>query len=53
MRNPVLIELTRGPLVESRHAGALAVVWADGSVLAAAGDIEVPIYPRSAVKPLV
>jgi L-asparaginase II len=52
MRNPVLIELTRGPLVESRHAGALAVVWADGSVLAAAGDIEVPIFPRSAVKPL-
>ena len=52
MRNPVLIELTRGALVESVHAGAIAVVRADGEVVAAAGDIARPIFPRSAIKPL-
>jgi len=52
MRNPVLIELTRGALVESVHAGALAVVRADGEVVAAVGDIARPIFPRSAIKPL-
>jgi L-asparaginase II len=52
MRNPVLIELTRGALVESVHAGALAVVRADGRLLAAVGDVAAPIFPRSAIKPL-
>jgi L-asparaginase II len=52
MRNPVLIELTRGALVESVHAGAIAVVRADGEVVAAVGDIAKPIFPRSAIKPL-
>lgn len=52
MTNPVLVELTRGPLVESRHRGALAVARADGRVVAALGDIEQPIYPRSAIKAL-
>ena len=52
MRNPVLIELTRGALVESVHAGAVAVVRADGEVVAAVGDIARPIFPRSAIKPL-
>jgi L-asparaginase II len=52
MRNPVLIELTRGALVESVHAGAVAVVRADGEVVAAVGDIARPVFPRSAIKPL-
>jgi L-asparaginase II len=52
MRNPVLVDLTRGALVESRHAGAIAVVRATGEVVAAVGDIAAPIYPRSAIKPL-
>jgi L-asparaginase II len=52
MRNPILIELTRGALVESVHAGAVAVVRADGEVVAAVGDIARPIFPRSAIKPL-
>jgi len=52
MRNPILIELTRGKLSESVHAGSLAVARADGSVLAALGDTATPIFPRSAVKPL-
>jgi L-asparaginase II len=52
MRNPVLIELTRGSRVESRHAGAIAVVRASGEVVASIGDIEAPVFPRSAIKPL-
>jgi L-asparaginase II len=52
MRNPVLIELTRGALVESLHAGAVAVVRADGEIVAAVGDIAAPTFPRSAIKPL-
>ena len=52
MRNPVLIELTRGALVESVHAGALAVVRADGELVATVGNVASPIFPRSAIKPL-
>jgi L-asparaginase II len=50
--NPVLVELQRGDMVESLHAGAFAVVDADGGVLAAVGDVERRVYPRSAVKML-
>ncbi|MGI9385238.1 MAG: asparaginase [Methyloligellaceae bacterium] len=52
MPNPVLVELTRGPLVESHHRGAIAVARADGSMTVALGDIDRPIYPRSAFKAL-
>jgi L-asparaginase II len=52
MPNPVLIELTRGSLVESSHGGALAVARADGTSVLALGDTTRPIFPRSAVKPL-
>lgn len=48
--NPVLVEVLRGSAVESRHAGALAVVDASGAVHTALGDIDRPIFPRSAVK---
>jgi L-asparaginase II len=50
--SPVVIEVTRGPVVESRHEGIAAVVRADGSVVAAWGDIDTPVLPRSAVKPI-
>jgi len=50
MEDPVLIEVLRGRSVESRHAGAFAVVDADGSVVLSAGDIARPVFPRSAVK---
>jgi L-asparaginase II len=52
MGNPVLVEVLRGALVESRHRGALAVVDADGATVLALGDVARPVYPRSAVKPL-
>ena len=50
--NPVLVEAMRGGVRESAHCGAIAVLDADGAVVAAIGDIERPIFPRSAVKVL-
>jgi L-asparaginase II len=50
--NPILVEALRGNAVESSHRGALAVFDADGALLIALGDIERPIFPRSAVKVL-
>jgi L-asparaginase II len=50
--NPVLVEVMRGALVESRHAGAVAIADATGKLVLALGDVERPIYPRSAVKAL-
>jgi L-asparaginase II len=52
MANPVLVEVTRGPLVESRHRGAVAVCDAQGKSVLALGDVTAPIFPRSAVKAL-
>lgn len=49
---PVVIEVTRGPVVESRHEGIAAVVKPDGTVVASWGDIDRPILPRSANKPI-
>lgn len=50
--NPILAEVTRGPLVESRHRAAVAVVDPTGEVILSAGDIEAPVYGRSAIKSL-
>jgi len=50
--NPVLVEATRGSAIESVHCGAVAVLDADGAVVASLGDIDRPIFPRSAVKVL-
>ncbi len=52
MSNPVLVEVLRGPLVESRHRGALAVADADGASVLALGDVAAPVFPRSAIKAL-
>ena len=48
--NPVLVETTRGDRVESQHRGAFVVIDAKGSIVAQRGDVERPVYPRSAVK---
>ena len=48
--NPVLVEAWRGDSVESFHRGAVAVVDADGALLASLGDIDRPVFPRSAIK---
>ena len=50
---PILVEVWRGNLVESRHRAIAAVVDADGHVVKAWGDIEKPIYGRSSIKPLL
>jgi L-asparaginase II len=50
--NPLLVEVTRGQMVESRHRAAVAVCDAGGKVVRQWGDIERPIYARSAIKPL-
>ncbi|HEX2554139.1 MAG TPA: asparaginase [Microvirga sp.] len=52
MDNPVLVEVTRGSRVESRHRGAVQVVDAEGATVLATGDGERPVFPRSAVKAL-
>ncbi len=48
--NPILVELTRGNWVENRHRGAFVVVDAAGLVIASAGDVGRPVFPRSAIK---
>ena len=52
MTQPVLAELWRGDIVESFHRGAFAVTDAAGHVLREGGDIDRPVYARSAVKGL-
>src|SRR5688572_8002489 len=52
MGNPVLVEVLRGSLVESRHCGAIAVADAAGRAVLALGDVDRPVYPRSAIKAL-
>ncbi|MDY8110551.1 asparaginase [Fulvimarina sp. 2208YS6-2-32] len=50
MTNPVLVESTRGSLAECLYRGAYAVVDGDGAIVASAGNIERPMFPRSAIK---
>jgi L-asparaginase II len=50
MTNPVIAEVTRGGIVESRHRGAYAVADASGHIAAAEGAIAADVFPRSAVK---
>jgi L-asparaginase II len=50
MTNPILVDVTRGPLVESFHRGAVAVMRADGTPVLALGDVTRPVFPRSAIK---
>jgi L-asparaginase II len=52
MNNPILVEVWRGALVESRHRGVIAAVDANGRRVLAFGDVERPVYPRSAIKAL-
>ncbi len=48
--NPVLVEVTRGGIVESRHHGRAVVMAATGRVVATWGDVDAPAFPRSAIK---
>lgn len=52
MANPVLVEFTRGNWVENRHRAAFCIADSSGRIVASAGDIDHPIFPRSAIKSL-
>ncbi len=47
-----LVELTRGPLVESIHYGAAVVVDAHGKIIFQIGDPQAKVYLRSSSKPI-
>lgn len=46
-----VVEVWRGAMVESRHRLSIAVAGADGRLRATAGDPELAVFARSAVKP--
>lgn len=50
MPDPILVELTRGDLVESVHRASVVVCDADGRIIAEWGHAERPVFPRSAIK---
>jgi L-asparaginase II len=52
LTNPVLVEVTRGTLVESVHRGSVTIADASGEIVFAMGDIGTPVYPRSSLKPI-
>jgi L-asparaginase II len=45
-------EVVRSGFVEGRHHGSVAVLDDRGAVVAAAGDVIAPVFPRSSNKPL-
>lgn len=47
-----MVHALRGGIVESMHRGALAIVDADGALRLALGDVERPVFARSAIKGL-
>lgn len=48
---PVAVEVWRGSRVESRHCVRACVADAAGGVVLGLGDLDEPVFPRSAVKP--
>jgi L-asparaginase II len=49
---PILVEVTRGAIVESRHRGAIVVVDSRGEVLKQLGDDGLITSTRSTIKPI-
>ena len=48
----LLVEVTRGPIVESRHYGRLVAVTPEGEIVRQVGDPHSLMLSRSALKPL-
>jgi len=48
--NPILVNAWRGSAIESRHRGAIAVFSVDGKPVFSVGDVQRPVFGRSAVK---
>lgn len=51
MEVPILVEVTRGPAVESRHRGQIAVMDVRGNLVKQVGDPEALVCMRSLAKP--
>jgi len=49
---PVVAHVVRSGFVESVHHGSVVALDANGSTLLAVGDVDGPIFPRSASKPI-
>jgi L-asparaginase II len=49
---PLLCEVVRSGLVESRHRGSLVLLDEHGAVELALGAVDAPVFPRSSMKPL-
>ncbi|MFY9556649.1 MAG: asparaginase [Blastocatellia bacterium] len=49
---PILVEVSRGAIVESRHRGAIVVAEPNGRVITRLGDDAVPTSTRSTIKPI-
>lgn len=50
--NPILVDVFRGPVVESCHRGAIAAYDAEGHLIYSLGNIDAMVFPRSALKPI-
>ena len=50
--SPFHVSVLRAGAEESSHAVDVALCDADGTVLLGLGDVERPVFPRSAMKPL-
>ena len=50
--HPLAVDIRRGGSVESTHLVDIAVVDSDGRLILGYGDVERPVFPRSAMKPL-
>lgn len=49
---PFTVKVTRGAMVESRHMVSAAVSDSSGKIVRSWGNVEDPVYLRSAIKPL-
>lgn len=49
---PILVEVTRGAIVESRHRGAIVVTDSNGNLLKRLGDDALITSTRSTIKPI-
>lgn len=50
--SPRLLIVRRGQEEESFHCGRAVVATATGKIVLAIGDVEAPVFPRSAIKPM-
>jgi len=51
--SPIRVTVTRGDLVESIHEVAACAVDATGGIVRSHGDVERPVFVRSAAKPFI